>query len=282
MALLERAPLFVAFTPDELRAIGGRLRARHFAQGEIIIRQGEVGDYFYVIRRGRVAVVQRDAQELEQVVNELVTGDYFGEAALLTREPRNATIRALTPVEVLTLNRRDFDRLVRAGFKGHDKMDAMLRRVRLLRRIPLFADFESFELRLLAAWLESVTGSAGQVVCAQGEPGDKFTSSRPARWPWRGCRAARWSSSSGWGRANTSASRAADERASDATVTATQPAVDRPRRELFNETARVPACKALLSALSPPPAATAKASRSLAESSKVRLIACANSRQHWR
>ncbi|MBF8281249.1 MAG: hypothetical protein HW378_164 [Anaerolineales bacterium] len=174
IALLERAPLFVAFTPDELRAIGGKLRARHFAQGDIIIRQGEVGDYFYVIRRGRVAVVQRDAQELEQVVNELVTGDYFGEAALLTREPRNATIRALTPVEVLTLNRRDFDRLVRAGFKGHDKMDAMLRRVRLLRRIPLFADFESFELRLLAAWLESLTVEAGQVVCAQGEPGDKF------------------------------------------------------------------------------------------------------------
>lgn len=174
IALLERAPLFVAFTRDELSAIGGKLRARHFAQGEIIIRQGEVGDHFYVIRRGRVEVIQRDAQELEQVVNELVTGDYFGEAALLTREPRNATIRALTPVEALTLNRRDFDRLVRAGFKGQDKMDAMLRRVRLLRRIPLFADFESFELRLLAAWLESLAVEAGQVVCTQGEPGDRF------------------------------------------------------------------------------------------------------------
>jgi putative peptide zinc metalloprotease protein len=174
VALLERAPLFIAFTPGELRAVAERLRAQNFAQGEAILRQGEPGDQFFILRRGRVAVIQRDAEGVEQIVNELVSGDYFGEAALLTREPRNATIRALTPVEALALNRRDFDRLLRAGFRAHDKMDAMLRRVRLLRRIPLFADFESFELRLLAAWLEDAAADTGEVVCAQGEPGDRF------------------------------------------------------------------------------------------------------------
>jgi putative peptide zinc metalloprotease protein len=174
LALLRRAPLFVAFTPDELRAVAGRLRPEHYARGADILRQGEAGDRFYIVRRGRLAVVQQDAEGVSRQVNELVSGDYFGEAALLADVPRNATVRAVTPVEVLAMGRADFDRLVRAGFDGHEKVQAVLQRVGLLRRIPLFKDFESFELQLVAAQLEPVSVGAGEVLFEQGQPGDRF------------------------------------------------------------------------------------------------------------
>ncbi|MBI3177210.1 MAG: cyclic nucleotide-binding domain-containing protein, partial [Chloroflexi bacterium] len=173
-SLLERAPLFVSFTPEEIQAVARRLRSETFAAGVDIVRQGERGDRFYLLRRGRVKVLVRHDEGDERMVNELVSGDYFGEAALLTGEPRNATVRALTPVEALSLRKRDFDRLVRAGFDGGAKIDAALKRIGLLRRIPLFADFESYELKLVAAQLETQEAEAGATIIRQGEVGDKF------------------------------------------------------------------------------------------------------------
>ncbi len=174
VSLLERAPLFVSFTPEEIQAVARRLRSEKFAVGADIVRQGGKGDRFYLLRRGRVKVLVRNDEGDERAVNELVGGDYFGEAALLTGGPRNATIRALTPVEALSLSKRDFDRLVRAGFEGGAKIDAALKRLGLLRHIPLFADFESYELKLVAAQLETQEAEAGATIIRQGEVGDKF------------------------------------------------------------------------------------------------------------
>jgi putative peptide zinc metalloprotease protein len=172
--LLARTPLFVAFSPEELHALASRLKRETFARGETIIQRGDPGDRFYIARRGRLEVIKPDANGLEEVVNELVSGDTFGEAGLLSHEPRNATVRAASPVEVLSLGKADFDQLVRAGFEGRVKVDAALRRVGLLRRIPIFKDFESFELQLLASRLESVALAAGETVFEQGDAGDRF------------------------------------------------------------------------------------------------------------
>lgn len=172
--LLERAPLFADFTREELSAIARELRIEHFPRGDIIIHQGDTGDKFYIIRRGRVQVTQRNAQGFERVVNHLESGDYFGEAALLTGAPRNATIRAVTSISTFTLSKRPFDQLVRAGFRGRDKMDAVAQRAALLRRIPIFSDFDNLELRRVVGQLESSVVPAGQTIIQQGEQGDKF------------------------------------------------------------------------------------------------------------
>lgn len=174
VALLERAPLFSNFTQEEIRLIGQQMRIAHFGRGEVILREGEPGDRFYILRQGRVEVRRRDAQGLERKLIELVSGDYFGEAALLTGEPRNATIRAQTPVSAFTLDKKSFDKLVRAGFAGRDKVDVALRRVGLLRRIPVFMDFDNFELRRVAAQLKRVTVEADQAVFYQDDPGDNL------------------------------------------------------------------------------------------------------------
>jgi cAMP-dependent protein kinase regulator len=71
--------------------------------GEVLIRQGEPGDAFYAIGTGQVDVV-RDGSP----VTMLGPGDHFGEVALLTDEPRNATVTAHTAMRVFRLDRQGF------------------------------------------------------------------------------------------------------------------------------------------------------------------------------
>ena len=82
-----------------------------YADGEVICRQGEVGDRMYVVQDGQ-AVVLREEAGSEVVVGELSAGDIFGEMAIFDRRPRSATVRARGPARVLTLDKRAFLRRV--------------------------------------------------------------------------------------------------------------------------------------------------------------------------
>jgi NADH dehydrogenase len=87
----------------------------HFRPGDVIIRQGERGDCFYVLQKGRVEVVRSEGAAdaaAEKKLGEMGPGESFGEAALVNDAPRNATVRALTAVDVLTVSRNDFKRLM--------------------------------------------------------------------------------------------------------------------------------------------------------------------------
>lgn len=82
--------------------------------GQIILRQGEAGDYYYVIKQGRCRVVQKpDAQHKMVALADLAEGDGFGEEALLSEAPRNATIAALCDGALMRLAKADFIRLLK-------------------------------------------------------------------------------------------------------------------------------------------------------------------------
>jgi ATP-binding cassette subfamily B protein len=83
-----------------------------YAPGDTIIRQGDVGDKLYLIDRGQVEVTAQHDAAGEQHLNTLHDGDYFGEIALLLDIPRTASVRALGPVQVLSLSKADFRALV--------------------------------------------------------------------------------------------------------------------------------------------------------------------------
>lgn len=91
----------------QLAALAGKFASVRAAANQVVIRQNDPGDLFYIIVRGRVAVT-RDAPNVEQVVATLSTGDEFGEMALLQDVPRNATVRALVDSLFLTLSREQF------------------------------------------------------------------------------------------------------------------------------------------------------------------------------
>ena len=73
----------------------------------MIFRQGEAGDCAYFIQNGEVEI-EREENGVSKVVARLSKGQYFGEMALISNAPRNATVRSVTPVRVAILGKQNF------------------------------------------------------------------------------------------------------------------------------------------------------------------------------
>ena len=98
--------------------------------GQVIIRQGSEGDYYYLIESG-IALVTRDAGQGGQavVLAELAPGDAFGEEALVSDNKRNATVTMKTDGSLLRLNKIDFVELLKAPLISQISMDEAKARV---------------------------------------------------------------------------------------------------------------------------------------------------------
>lgn len=88
------------------------LSQEHFGPGEIVFRQGDHGDRVYLIVSGEVEVLQGEVNGSAKVIAKLCAGECFGEMALLSDNPRNATLRAVGEVDVLSVYREDFQTLL--------------------------------------------------------------------------------------------------------------------------------------------------------------------------
>lgn len=83
----------------------------HYEMGEIVFHEGDIGDYLYIITKGKVEVLKN--QEGKSVaVATLGQGEYFGEMALVNQRTRSATIRCLESTDLLALRKKDFGLLV--------------------------------------------------------------------------------------------------------------------------------------------------------------------------
>lgn len=106
-ARLQQVPLFAGLGAEDLTAVAGRLTVERYGPGQDVVRQGDPGNKLYVLAEGQAEVVVPDGLG-ERRVNTLNTGDYFGEMAVLTGEPRTATVRTTQPAELYALTRADF------------------------------------------------------------------------------------------------------------------------------------------------------------------------------
>ena len=108
---------FALLEPDKMYALMARTQEKTYDLGEDIIVQGEKGDFYYIIKSGRVAVLQKKkgAGEIRQVAI-LGEGDGFGEEALIRDDPRNATCRAVEKTVVYVLDKVDFNEILKASF----------------------------------------------------------------------------------------------------------------------------------------------------------------------
>ncbi len=104
---LQRESAFSGFNPSKLSAIADSMWMEKHEAGANIIKQGEAGDTFYLIREGAVEVIDESGGK-EDVKATLSAGAYFGEAALLTNKPRNATIRTTRPSTFYVMNKESF------------------------------------------------------------------------------------------------------------------------------------------------------------------------------
>ena len=108
---LRIVPLFDGLSDDDLARICRDSRERTVAAGEVIFQEGETADGAYVITGGEVEIVKATHRR-EVLLAVRNAGDVIGEMALLQEEPRNATARARTTVELLTVPRASMDELL--------------------------------------------------------------------------------------------------------------------------------------------------------------------------
>jgi MFS family permease len=106
---LSRLSIFAGLAPPSLEALAARAVRESRPAGEVVVREGEPAEDFYVVSAGRLQVLFRgDGAAEERQVNELGAGDYFGEIGLLERVPRTATVRTLTDCELYRVAGEEF------------------------------------------------------------------------------------------------------------------------------------------------------------------------------
>jgi len=93
-----------------------------FAPGDIVLKEGDAADRFYMIIKGEADVTQSGPDGAPVVINRFGAGDYFGEIGLLNDAPRKATVRARTPLEVMALDRETFARLMKSSQATEDEV----------------------------------------------------------------------------------------------------------------------------------------------------------------
>lgn len=112
---LAAVTLFAGLPPARLETAMRRAALREVKGGEMIIRQGEPADFFYVIASGTVEVSQAGADGSIRVLRQMGANEFFGEIGLLSRVPRTATVVAQSDCALVALAGAAFLELVESG-----------------------------------------------------------------------------------------------------------------------------------------------------------------------
>jgi signal-transduction protein with cAMP-binding, CBS, and nucleotidyltransferase domain len=150
MTALLRSPIFQRLPPTNLQKILMSLEAVHFNKGEVILDQGSIGDYYYLIKNGHCELTRKPSPNAKEIrLAQLTTGDTFGEDALLSDAPRNVTITALTDISLLRLNKQQFVTLIKEPsltFINHIEMQAALKQGAILLDVRSPDDYAHYHL----------------------------------------------------------------------------------------------------------------------------------------
>ncbi len=122
---LKRVPLFENLSPADLKQVAALAQEESFSDGVMIAREGEVGDVMFIIISGEVRVIStRNGKEVELARRK--NGEYVGEMALISKEPRIATLTTVGDVRALCIDQKSFESLLR------DRPDVSLAVIQIL------------------------------------------------------------------------------------------------------------------------------------------------------
>jgi len=141
---LRGVPVFASLTDEFISSLRDKVELVRFAKGQVICKQGDVADSFYLVRIGFVKVSQKHPGG-EMVLAYLSRGDYFGEIGLLKGDVRTATCTALDHVELVRISGEDFSRMmdqfpeIRRKMEAveQERLDANRQRLSLVQSVPL-------------------------------------------------------------------------------------------------------------------------------------------------
>jgi CRP/FNR family transcriptional regulator, cyclic AMP receptor protein len=111
---LKDVPFFSILSKKDLDTVARQTDEVDVREGKVLIRQGDLGQEFFVIEEGTAEVVRGGA-----TVGELGPGDFFGEMALLDEERRTATVTAKSPMKLIVMTRSSFRALDKSVPKVH-------------------------------------------------------------------------------------------------------------------------------------------------------------------
>jgi formylglycine-generating enzyme required for sulfatase activity/CRP-like cAMP-binding protein/chromosome segregation ATPase len=115
MTRMLQSQAFLQLPPSNIHQLLMRLESVEVSAGDAVIRQGEEGDYFYIVKNGRLAVTRKpSARGKDVLLAELGEGACFGEEALVSETTRNASVTMLTDGLLMRLSKDDFNELLRA------------------------------------------------------------------------------------------------------------------------------------------------------------------------
>ncbi|EDQ84849.1 uncharacterized protein MONBRDRAFT_39101 [Monosiga brevicollis MX1] len=138
--------------------------------GTEIITQGDEGDNFYVVDAGQLEVWKKDdGADESKMVLELTTGGSFGELALIYNQPRAATVKAKTDVQLWALDQDTYRRILMGSTIRKRKMYETF-----LEKVQILADVDKYERLQVADALEPCTFADETNIVKQGDEGDDF------------------------------------------------------------------------------------------------------------
>ncbi len=172
--LFRALPLTEDLDEEALAEIGSHVTLAHLDEGEAVFREGDRGDRFYVVRSGTLEVANVGADGTERPLRNLERGRSFGEIALLEGRPRTATVRALTPVDVFSIDKGTFDRAFAGRVEVSEELRADLRSVGLIRSLEPFRTLDDGDAVRLAKGSDWASYAPGERIVKQGDEARSF------------------------------------------------------------------------------------------------------------
>lgn len=162
--------LFMSLDENQKNLVIDTMKEMTFNAGDSIIKQGENGDYFYVLDQGTCeCFVSRGKTEAPLLVKTYEHSESFGELALMYNCPRAATVTAKTPVTVWAMGRVAFRRILMETTASKRSLFESF-----LESVPLLSSLDRYERAKVADALVECSFAEGEYVIRQGEAGDNF------------------------------------------------------------------------------------------------------------
>src|SRR2546430_902466 len=170
--ILRRSSVFRFLSDEHFDAIEPLLQEEHYDFGDVIVKQGDPANSFYVLTTGRARAVKIKPDGEEIPLGVLKPGDSFGEAALADGGTRNATVRCSTAVDVLRIDRDDFQQLISQEPDLKQSIETTGRHRALQGFLYQFSNFGRLPtpvLRSMIDQLKAVAFEKGNLIIRQGD-----------------------------------------------------------------------------------------------------------------
>ncbi|CAB9516569.1 Protein kinase 4 (Fragment) [Seminavis robusta] len=166
--ILQKVPFLTDLDKLDLIKLSDAFVAKSYPEGGRIINKGDVGENFYIIQEGTAKVHDIGFGDSASIEISLKAGDYFGERALLTGDPRAAHVTATSTCICLCLSRETFQQVL-GPLQG--AIDRAMKK-RALMGVPVFADskLQQFEMARLTELIVETTFQPGTVLAEKGKP----------------------------------------------------------------------------------------------------------------